>query len=242
MNKLAAVILAAGKGNRMNLGDINKVTLLVLGKPIIIHNFTSLKNIGIDPIIIVVGHAKQSVTKLFKDAVFVEQKAQKGTADAAMQALNQLPKETMHSLIINGDTLYSPSLLKKFIKEYFLKMPDLLFATAQLNNPKGIGRIVRINGKVSKIVEEKDASEKERSIKEVNAGCYIGRVSFFKKYLAKVSKSLITGEYYLTDTIDLALKNNEKIETIKWGKIPWMAVNTPQDLIKIQNEIFFDIA
>ncbi|OGH21809.1 MAG: hypothetical protein A3F31_04605 [Candidatus Levybacteria bacterium RIFCSPHIGHO2_12_FULL_38_12] len=234
--KIAGIILAAGKGKRMNVTNINKVTLSVFGKPMIVQNVEHLKQIGISPIVIVVGFAKQTVMSLFSNEVmFAEQKDLLGTAVAVSCGIDILPANSEYVLIINGDTLYSSILLEKVINTYFGKDPSLLFATIHLDNPTGIGRIVRKNGNVSSIIEEKDATEAIRLIKEVNAGCYIGKVSFFKKYLPLIVKSSFSGEYYLTDIIDVANKNHEIIETIEWGEIPWTAVNSPQDLKRVQH-------
>ena len=107
--------------------------------------------------------------------------------------------------------------------------------TTEKENPVGIGRIVRDeNNHVIKIVEEKDATVKEKSIKEINVGCYIFRVDFLKKYLQLLEKSSITGEYYLTRLIDLGLQHGEKVETIKENNLLWYGINTSEELEKAE--------
>ncbi len=84
--------------------------------------------------------------------------------------------------------------------------------------------------KVIAIVEEKDATKKIRKIKEINPACYMFKTEFLRKYLKDVPKSLITGEYYLTSLIDIAIKHDESIETLNVGKMPWRGVNTKEEL------------
>jgi bifunctional UDP-N-acetylglucosamine pyrophosphorylase/glucosamine-1-phosphate N-acetyltransferase len=108
---------------------------------------------------------------------------------------------------------------------------SLTFLTIDVTNPFGLGRIVRDDkGNVKAIVEEKDATESQRIIEEINPACYFFKVSFLKKYLKKVKKSPITGEYYLTSLVDIAIHNKEKIETVQAGFMPWRGVNTKEEL------------
>lgn len=237
--KIAAIILSAGKGKRMGFLDTNKVTVSVLGKPLIVNTVELLRELGIDQIVIVVGHAKNSVEKLFSDGVtFVEQQQQLGTAHAALTGLRTIPQDIQNILILNGDGFYPRPVLESVIKEYLKSSCSCIFLTVKLNDPNGIGRIIRDEkGNVLGIVEEKDASDSIRAIEEVNAGCYIGRTVFFKKYLPQIDKSPITGEYYLTDIVSLAIKNKEKLRVFDWGEYPWIGINTKHDLEKLRNRL-----
>jgi bifunctional UDP-N-acetylglucosamine pyrophosphorylase/glucosamine-1-phosphate N-acetyltransferase len=112
--------------------------------------------------------------------------------------------------------------------------------TISVENPTGLGRVVRNEEKVLGIVEEKDATEEMKKINEINPGCYVFQVSFLKKYLKRINKSPTTGEYYLTALIDIAVKNKQKINDVISGKILWRGVNTPEEL-KEAEKLFINI-
>lgn len=235
---IAAVVLAAGKGSRMESKKENKVTLLLADKPMIVHSVELLESVAIHPIVIVVGFAKKSVMNILGENVyFAEQTKRLGTAHAALKGFQKIPQETKHVLILNGDdsAFYKQETIKKLIEKHIASNASFTFLTIEQENPFGLGRIVRdIDGKLLKVVEEKDASPEERRIKEVNPGCYLFRYDFLKKYLKRVKKSKVTGEYYLVNLVELAVENNEKVETLNAGNIPWRGINTKEELKKAQ--------
>lgn len=232
--KLGAIILAAGKGKRMNSKSVNKVALHLADKPMIAHTVSLLEKVGIKEIVVVIGFAKKSVINaLGNKVIFAEQRKRLGTGHAALCGLRKLPKNVDDVLIINGDdsAFYPQSLIKNLIKTHTLSNAAITFLTIEKDNPFSLGRIVRnSSGQVLAIIEEKDATQTQRKIKEINPGCYILKVKFLRKYLKKIEKSKITGEYYLTSIIDLGIKNNEKMETLKGGSIAWRGVNTKDEL------------
>lgn len=234
MKKIAAIILAAGKGKRMKSRKLNKVVVPLGNKQMILHTVDRLRELPIDPIIVVVGFAKESVMKVLQDrVVFAKQSKRLGTAHAVACALKKLPKDIQTVSVLNGDdsAFYTRDIIKNLIRSHWEKNADLSFLTITVDNPTGLGRVVRDNlGKVTGIVEEKDATDLQRRIKEINPACYIFEVSFLRQYLKKVKKSPITGERYLTSLIDIAIKNKEKLEAVAAGKILWRGINTPQEL------------
>jgi len=240
-DNLVAIILAAGKGKRMKSKTVNKVTLSLVDKPIILYTVDLLSELEIKNIIVVVGFAKNSVTQILKGKVsFVEQKKRLGTAHAVSCAVSKIPPETKNVLVLNGDdsAFYSKEIIKKLIKKHIATDSSFTFLTIQKENPFGLGRVIRDkNENVQAVIEEKDATIKQRNIKEVNPGCYVFNVSFLKKYLPKVRKSPVTHEYYLTSLIDMGIKNNEKIDTLAAGDFVWQGVNTKEELEKAQNLI-----
>lgn len=231
---LGAIVLAAGKGKRMNSKSVNKVALPLADKPMIVHAVNLLEKAGIKKIVVVVGFAKKSVmTLLGSKVIFAEQRKRLGTGHAALCGFKKLSKNVDDVLVINGDdsAFYVQSLIKNLIKLHFLSDAAITFLTIEKDNPFSLGRIVRNgSGQVVAIVEEKDATQIQRKIKEINPGCYILKAEFLKKYLRKIKKSRVTGEYYLTSIIDLGIKSNEKIETLKGGAITWHGVNTKDEL------------
>jgi len=234
MKKIAAIILAAGKGARMRLVKVNKVAALLGNKQMILHTVDRLHELLIFPIIVVVGFAKKSVIKILKDrAVFAYQSKRLGTAHAVTCALKKLPRDVQTVLILNGDdsAFYTKDIIKNLIETHWRENAALSFLTITVDNPVGLGRIIRdSNDKVAGVVEEKDAIGKQRKIKEINPGCYIFKVSFLRQYLKKVKKSPITGEYYLTSLIGIAIKNKEKLIAVRGGKILWRGINTIKEL------------
>ena len=234
MNNVGAIILAAGKGKRMNSKNFNKVVHLLNGKPMIIHPVEMFESLGLKPIVVVVGFAKKSVVSAVGNRViFAHQSKILGTGHAVSCGLKKLTDNTKNVLVVNGDdsAFYTAETISELINEHVKKEAALSFLTINVDNPFGLGRIIRdANGNTLGVVEEKDATDDQRKIEEVIPGCYVFSVSFLRKYLKKVKKSMATGEYYLTSLIDLAIRNNEKVEAIKGGKISWRGINTPKEL------------
>jgi bifunctional UDP-N-acetylglucosamine pyrophosphorylase / glucosamine-1-phosphate N-acetyltransferase len=242
VRKLGAIILAAGHGKRMQLSDINKVTVHLRDKPIILHIVQFMKQVSVEPVVVVVGHAKESVIRALEgqDVLFAEQEKRLGTAHALQIGVSYLPKEVTDVLVVNGDDagFYNDNYLKK-IEELFTGQlaSDAVFTflTVEQENPSGMGRIVRDkDGKLQAVVESRDATEKQLAITEVNTGSFVFRVDFLKKYLPKIVPSPVTGEYYLTSLIDLAVRATVTVETVKGGKIAWRGVNTKEELEEAQ--------
>jgi bifunctional UDP-N-acetylglucosamine pyrophosphorylase/glucosamine-1-phosphate N-acetyltransferase len=237
---IGAVILAAGKGKRMNEKEVNKTALLLNGKPLISRSVSLLNQMEIKPVLVVVGHAKESVKNALKDLdiLFIEQKEQLGTGHAVKIATTKIPENLTDIIILYGDDsyLYNQDILNKIINKHMMENGMLTFLTIKVPSPTGLGRVIRDNkGEVIDIIEEKDATENQRKINEINPNCYIFRSDFLKKYLPRIPKSPVTGEYYLTSLIKLAKENNEKILSVDGGFLPWKGVNTKEDLAEARN-------
>lgn len=243
--KIGAIILAAGKGKRMQLATQNKVTLLLGEKPIISHIVSFLKKLHLSSIIVVVGHAKESVIKALQDqdVLFTEQNEQLGTADALRVALDVLPDAVTDVLVVYGDDglLYSDRqkhIVQKLLDEHRTENCAGSFLTIEQENSQDLGRVLRDgHGNLLAIVEEKDATDAQKKITEINPGCFVFHVDFLKTYLPKLEKNTITGEYYLTSLIEIGIKNNEKILAVKGGTLQWRGVNTQEELEKA-NQLF----
>lgn len=242
MEKLGAIILAAGKGKRMNSKTVNKVALLLGGKPMILYTVSLLENLKINPILVVVGFAKNSVIKLLnnKNIIFIEQKKRLGTGHAVLCTLKKLPEEVDDVLILQGDdsAFYSKEVINKLITIHFNSKSSLTFLTVEMENPSGLGRIIRDkNNKLVAIAEEKNATEEQKKIKEINLACYIFKTNFLKRFLKKVKKNKLTREYYLVDLIEMAVQNQEKIQIVKEQNLKWRGVNTKEELIEAEKLI-----
>ena len=230
--------MAAGKGKRMNSSDVNKVALDLAKKPIILHIVHFMQSVGIKDIVVVVGFAKESVMEVLKNehVLFAEQKELLGTGHATQTALPVLPEDVTDVFVVYGDdgVFYREdhrTIMMRLFEKHLSSDAAFTFLTIEQENPTGLGRIVRDkDDSLVAIVEEKDATEKQRKITEINPGCFVFRVDFLKKYLPLVEKSSATGEYYLTSLIDLAIKHNEKVQTVRGGRLAWRGVNTHEQL------------
>lgn len=234
MDQLTAIILAGGKGTRMKSVDRNKVSLHVSGEPILKRTIAILEKSGIEKIIVVVGFAKESVLEILNNNILIaEQKEQLGTGHAVECALPKIPDNSKDVLIIYGDDafLHTPETFKNLYKIHKENNSAITFITMDSEDPKGFGRIIRGNNNAIKgIVEEKNATEQERKIQEINLGCYIVDKRYLKKNIKNIKKNDVTGEYYITDLIDIVAQQNGKISAYKLKDIDWKGVNTPQDL------------
>lgn len=237
--RIAAIVLAAGKGKRMGFTNRNKVSLPLGTKPLVLYAVELVKNFGFFPIIVVVGFAKESVMKVLEghDVIFVYQRRQLGTAHAASCALSRVPLGVRDLFVIQGDdaAFYQKDTIRKLVKLHKKTNAAVSFLTVTLSNPYGLGRVVRgSDGRLLSIVEEKDATPQQRNIREVNPACYVFSVRFLKKYLKQVAKSKFTGEYYLTMLVDIAIREGEKVETFNDPQVVWRGVNTKEELQEAQ--------
>ncbi len=211
------IILAAGKGTRIGSKEINKVALTLADKPLIVYAVDLLESL-VDRIIVVVGAFEQSVRDalLDKNVAFVRQNEQLGTAHAVQIALNDLDSNTKLILVGMGDHMmfYQKKTIQNLIDLHKQEKAVISFITTKYTNPDTLqwGLVERDkSGNVINIVEQKETNEKQRKIQELNAGFYCFDFDFLKKYIGLVKKSKITGEYYLTEIISLAFKENLKV-------------------------------
>lgn len=233
-NQLDGIILAAGRGTRMNAVDRNKVMYEVGGKPMITYPVEALKKMGIARPVVVVCFAKVSIQQYLRDSVrYAEQLEPKGTADAVSAAIPVLSPEAEDVIVLYGDhsTFYTAELLAGLVEYHKKSGADMTLITTH-TNPTGYGRILRDDtGRMIGIVEEKNATEEQRKITEINTGNGVYKRSFLDKYLKKIEVNPISGEFYFTDIVSVAVQNGEPIETyVVENELVGMGVNTPEQL------------
>ncbi len=198
------VILAAGMGKRMQ-SDLPKVLHALAGKPLLSHVIDTARSLSPQRCCVVYGHGGDLVPKRLAadDLHFALQEPQLGTGHAVTQALPVLD-DSQPTLVLYGDVpLTTSATLQKLVAA--AGKDKLAVLTVDLDDPTGYGRIVREQNKIVRIVEQKDASETERHIHEVNTGILIAPTTHLKNWLAKLSNNNAQGEYYLTDIIASAV-------------------------------------
>ena len=210
-----AIILAAGKGTRMKSKreDISKVSFPILGRPLVKYVIEALKPIGLAELIAVIGFGGVTSEAIVKDdAKVVWQKEQKGSGHAVMMAAPLLEDKEGETIVCCGDTpLLTTTTLQTLFDSHEKEHNALTIMTSILSDPTGYGRIVKKDGRVQRIIEQKDASEEERKITEVNAGVYVFDNKELFEALHHITTNNAAGEYYLTDVIGLFVKKGLKV-------------------------------
>lgn len=233
INPLNIVILAAGKGTRMH-SNKPKVLHEIGGKAILAHVIDCAKALNPQKIIVVYGYGGETVREAFaqEDINWVNQAEQLGTGHAVQQAIPFL-SDAATSLIMLGDVpLVDVDACKKLIESAQNQLAILSFNKA---DPTGYGRILRNNQSVTAIVEHKDATDAQRQISEVNTGIMAMPNFHLKKWLSRLSNNNAQGEYYLTDIVELAVKDNvnviAEITADEWSVT---GINSKVDLSQIE--------
>lgn len=210
------VVLAAGQGKRM-CSRLPKVLQTLAGKPMIEHvldTVASLDNVA--KTIVVVGHLAPLVEMSLKGREgleFVLQEPQLGTGHALQKALDKLDPAAEQTLVLLGDV---PLIQTETISRLTAVAGDgMALLTTVLRNPTGYGRILRQKGRIVAIVEQKDATEGQKQIREVNTGIMLFPTSRLSGWLAELKASNAQGEYYLTDVISLALRDGVRITSAR---------------------------
>lgn len=217
-----SVILAAGEGTRMK-SKKPKVLHEILGRPMLFYVLNSCKHSQVEKNLVVVGHNKEKVCKAFedeKDVEFIEQpigdNVPYGTGYAVMNALDKIEDDDT-VIILNGDTpIISNSTISCFLRYHEERNNDITVLSADMKDPTNYGRIVRDeNANVVAIVEEKDASEKQKLIREINSGIFAFKGSSLKSALQKINTDNAANELYITDTLEILVKEGKRVDSFK---------------------------
>ena len=212
--KLATVILAAGQGTRMK-SDLPKVLHRVAGKAMLAHVVETAVALQATPVIPVVGHGAEQVRVALpgQDLHFVLQAEQLGTGHALLCAEQALKSFSGDLLLLCGDVpLLQKKTLQALIDHHRQQAACVTILTAEMDNPTGYGRIIRGAGGVDRIVEEKDATDSEREVREINTGIYLFQAPQVFSLLRVVDNLNAQGEYYLTDVVAAARQAGELVE------------------------------
>ncbi len=234
------IILAAGKSVRMK-SSIPKVLHLVAGQPMIVRTLNISDDVRPRQIIVVTSpQSNDLIQKIVgKRYNFAVQEQPLGTADAVNSGLRKVSMGINTVAVMYGDdtAFYKPKTILNVFKKHQESEAKITFVTVKRQNPAGLGRIIRKKDKLVGIVEEKDATASQRKIKEVNDGLYFFERNWLASNLSKLLPSKATGELYLTDLIQVALENQDLVETYKLeNSNEWQPVNTQEELNSINKK------
>lgn len=232
---IEAIILAGGRGSRLKMSDKSKVMLEIGGKPMLEYPVERLEELGLSKPIVVVGFARESIQSYFQDRVqYAVQEEAIGTADAVSCAVPLLQPTTKHVIVFYGDhsMFYTAEMIATFIQTHLESKADMTLVTTE-TDPTGFGRVIRdTNGEMLRIVEEKNATDEEKKIREINTGNGIYTKEFLLEYLPKITRNAISGEYYLTDIVELGKESGASIKPFKMKDHRiGIGVNTPDQLL-----------
>lgn len=231
---LSVVILAAGKGTRMN-SDLPKVLHEVAGRALILRVLDTAKEIGAGQLVVVVGHGRAQVEAAVAGQAdcTVVQDPPLGTGHAVLQTEGVVAGAAREVLILSGDVpLLRADTLRDLLVHHAQTAAAVTVLSASAPNPYGYGRIIRdLDGDFVGIVEEKDATPEQRAVSEINSGVYVVNRRDLFDALHKVTPNNAKGEYYLTDIVGILSRSGRKIQAVNCAPFAELqGINTPEEL------------
>jgi UDP-N-acetylglucosamine diphosphorylase/glucosamine-1-phosphate N-acetyltransferase len=239
MSEKVAVVLAAGKGTRMD-SDLPKVLVPVRGRPMIEYVLDALREGGIDRTIVVVGYRAELVREALDgrpDVQFALQSEQLGTGHAVMSCVDLLDGHDGPVLIVTGDSpMMQADSVEALLAEYDRQPAACILGSSYKDDPTGLGRILRnAGGEFIGIVEEKDASDEERRITEVNMSYYVFENCHLRDALRFIHADNVQGEYYLTDCPGVMINQGLPVRALAVLKpCESLAVNKVDELAHVE--------
>ena len=239
---LAAVIMAAGKGERMQ-DDLPKVLHELGGKPMILWVVSLAEALQAKPVIMVVGHPAERIRALLAghDLQYALQADPRGTADAVNQAAPMLKGFVGDVAVLSGDVpAITLETLSRLVTKHRETGAAATLLAAEVPDPAGYGRVISGDGgHLLKVVEERDATAEEQAVKIVNTGIYVFKAEALFSSLALVQNDNKQNEYYLPDTLYILKEQSETVaveKTVDYRRV--LGVNTKDELRKLHEEIF----
>lgn len=244
MSKIATLILAAGKGTRMK-SNLPKVLHPVAGLPMIHYPLSLCRVLKMHPIVLVVGKKNESIRQALKNnqnsLKLVVQDPPLGTADAVLVGMKPLKGFSGDILIMNGDMpLIRPETIRCLVETHRKKKAVFSLVTVLTDKPTSYGRIIRTSrGEISAVVEEKDASEEQKKINEINLGVYLVNAQFLLDNLKKVGSQNVQKEYYITDLVRFAFEGQKLVGTVtSEDSSEALGINSREDLTRINDLVY----
>ncbi len=242
MDEPMAVILAAGKGTRMK-SDLPKVLCRAAGRPLLDWVLDALDRAGVVRKVVVVGYREELVREAVGGRAGVEfavQSEQLGTGHAVRMAREAIAAQDGPVVVLAGDSpMIRPNSLKRLLDAFRASRPACLLGTLHKDDPTGLGRIVRDeSGAFVGIVEQKDATEAQRAITEVNMSTYVFDAAKLLGALDRLGNSNSQREYYLTDCPSILLADGEQVDALAvLEPCEALSVNTPDELASVEAEL-----
>lgn len=245
MNDVGVIVLAAGQGTRMK-SNLPKVLHSLGGRPLFLHVLRTAQRLDPARIAIIIGHGAAAVQKAYSgdDVFWVNQQNQLGTGHAVLCAEPTFQGFPGDILILSGDVpLITENTLKRLVDHHRAQRAAVTVLTASLEDPTGYGRILR-DSKQQMVgtVEEKDASDLQKQIREVNAGIYVAAAPFLFAALSKVNDQNRQREYYLPDIVAIAVRQAKTVLNVKVDDArEMMGINTREDLAGMEKSLQVEI-
>ncbi len=247
MQKIAAVIMAGGKGTRMK-SEKPKVLHEIGGEPMIFHTIRNIQALGISDIFTVVSYKSQEVVDAIApifNVNFAQQLEPLGTGDAVRSAIQKMTNNYQTILVVGGDdsAFYSPSTLRELISSHEDSKSVITMMTLVDPEKERMGKVFRkANGEFDQLLEYSDYSQLNLTSSEVNCGVYLFDYSWLKEHIDKIEKNSTKGEYYLTELMNMAKDQGKKINIyLLQNKSEWFGVNTPEELAEA-NRLYKEIS
>ena len=237
-----AIVLAAGKGTRMK-SELPKVLVPVAGRPMIRYVIDALKQAQVSKIVVVVGYKAELVQDELADeplVVYAEQSEQLGTGHAVMMCREQIAAHDGPVLIVAGDSpMLQASSVAKLLEAFHEEAPACLLGTVEREDPTGYGRVVRDGqGQFVAIVEEKDTSEAQKAIREVNVSTYVFDAAELLAALDQLTNENAQQEYYVTDCPGILLNAGKRVDALKvMASCESLSINSIDELALVEAEL-----
>jgi bifunctional UDP-N-acetylglucosamine pyrophosphorylase/glucosamine-1-phosphate N-acetyltransferase len=236
-DKAGVVILAAGRGSRLGCENIPKVLCRVNGKPMLSYILNTLEQGGVPSknICIVLGYQGEKIKEAMGGKYcYTWQEELLGTAHAASVGGDEFPAEYKDILVLNGDDslFYTFKTLSIFVNQHVENKNDISLLTCEVEDPTGMGRIVRdLHNNVAGIVEKENVGKKEENIKEISTGTFCFNREWFQKHYRELEKIPGLNEYGLPSFIDKAFASEAKFRAVKLSDpFEWSGINTSEQL------------
>ena len=240
LNNIGVVILAAGKGTRLNCTDKPKVMCEIGGRPLGSYTIATLKKCGLtaENIYLVVGFHKEKVEEYFGAEVnYVEQTELKGTAHAAYVGMQKLPSSIKTVLVVNGDdsAFYSSEAILDFLNKHEQSKAVISVLSVELEDPSSYGRIIKhADGRIE-IIEKEYLTDEQKKIKEISSGTFCLDRAWFETMFPGMPPLRKLGEYGLPTAVAMAEKSNLSVQVVKIeNNNEWFGVNTPTELAEAE--------